>query len=471
MRWRRAACVIPCLAVLLVSLAFGSTARAQYTPGADGEFAWCAIRVSNTTPGAAATAWIRCQGAGALTAASGIRIGVFGSTTVPPGGPGDQGAIGSANSTGVTVQSSGRTSNDRLEWTGAFTWNANFQAIFYNLNAVCTNGTHDATSGCTSATGNRRGVQNVDIYYGGGLAMSDNSCVGPGPYNGCAKTGRVVSATTGSGFPSFPAYGGAASGATGPEIKCSASLTASTLKAKFSAAVTDGETGTVAYDWDFGDGTTGSGSSPSHTYASADDGGDAWEVSVVGTRGGVQGNTCYLTFTLDEDGTVIGDDAPGDDGDPSESCSLLDVPCWLRKLFIPDTTALSDKWDDVQESADGNWPVGPVTWAAGVVGDAGDAVQTGHGVGHDVITHDTTETPDTVDGSGTGFTLSTQVGDETISAPLLRIASGDCDDEVVDDADCSNSMVQPWVYWASTIAIVLGLVYTLHSMAEGVTEK
>lgn len=162
--------------------------------------------------------------------------------------------------------------------------------------------------------------------------------------------------------------------------------------AYFSIDVTNGQDGaTDEVEWDFGDGSPTVTAEPdeevAHSYGTISFG-DSWTVVATVTRsddsdpGNTTDETCELEVDFFEPvppPSTIGDDGTGEDEDDGrESCSAWDVPCWLRRLFIPDTDSLGDTWSGFYSTLEEKWPVAPVIWAGGVLDDATDAVSGGY---------------------------------------------------------------------------------------------
>ncbi len=255
-------------------------------------------------------------------------------------------------------------------------------------------GTGDVTSaGSSGSVFHSRATATTTIPHGVPAGSTIESPVGTGTTygykDGCqfvvpsppgcfdaSNEGAVVSFSTGSGYPSYPADDGTFTAEPDPEAKCWVDLSAGngSWVAKFGSRADPGAQSDDSYAWTFGDSGTSSTQNPTHEYASATDSGSKWTAGVVVTRPAAihDQSTCSVQFDFNGPSHVDGDTGSTGTGDSSDNCSAFDLPCWLRKLFVPSGSALGDEFGSLRTAAESKWPVGPVTW----VSDQANGVRT-----------------------------------------------------------------------------------------------
>lgn len=71
----------------------------------------------------------------------------------------------------------------------------------------------------------------------------------------------------------------------------------------------------------------------------------------------------------------------GGDGPVYEECSAINLPCWFRRLFIPQV-GLTDHFNNIKDTADDNYPIGPLKWTGALMSETMDAFAPTNECGH-----------------------------------------------------------------------------------------
>lgn len=310
--------------------------------------------------------------------------------------------------------------------------------------------------------------------------------------SGTSRQCEVIARTyNGSGYPNYPAdwFTGGSNGSgiqdiPLPVLTCSRTLdqTLGSLVGRFLASQ-----GTVDDDveyewsWDFGD-SSGSSTSRRPTYTYGDlstmpDGGWIAEVTLVATvtlsnhlfTNGteVDTQTCSLRvdFLNPDESDPGSSDPEADDPDCPTGWGWLNplaITRILKCLFVP-TDSLTDSWDDLVDAADTSYPLGPATFAVGVLVDAYQEFNEGltgneSGTGQlSIICSGTSGSADT------GFSVPLFDDDDGISEPsdslTVPVLPGTCGHAIsTGDAawDDRWETAQTWVRWITSTMFVLG---------------